>query len=431
MPQTTKNITRRDLLKTGAAFALTTPAIVPSTVFGKNAPSERITLGVIGTGGKGTGGMKNFMGATSAQIVAVCDVNRPRMQNAASIAKVPAARQYTDFRELLARDDIDAVLIASPDHWHVLQAKAAVEAGKDVYCEKPLSNTIQEGRALVDAVKKHHAVFQHGTQLRSQTSTRTVCSLVRNGYIGDVKQVSIGSPPGRATGNHPPEPVPDWFDWNLFQGPAPARPYTPWRWNRFKQIDNLASWYFISDYSKAGWVAGYGVHDIDLALWGLGITDEGPVTIDGEGVFPESGLFDTVLTYQLNFTWPDGRRITMTDTGRNRHGVKFEGDKDWLFCRTSMDASNRDILRTRLKDTDTHLYESKQHEANFIECCKSRKPTIAPIDAAHRATSLCLAGGICLNLGRKLVWNPVSERFAGDDEANALLSYTMRAPWKL
>lgn len=428
--QTPKTFTRRDILKAGLATTLAAPAIVPSSVFGQNAPSERIALGVIGTGGKGTGGMKNFMSQSPAEVVAVCDVNRQRLQAAAKAAKVPGERQFTDFRELLAREDIDAVLIASPDHWHVLQAKAAVEAGKDVYCEKPLSNTIAEGRALVTAVNKHRAIFQHGTQLRSLTATRTVCSLVRNGYLGDVRQVTIGSPPGRATGDHSAEPVPEWMNWDLFQGPAPETPYTPWRWARFKEISNLASWYFISDYSKAGWIAGYGVHDMDLALWGLGITDEGPITIEGKGVFPESGLFDTVLTYELHFTWPDGRRITITDTGRNRHGVKFQGEKDWLFCRSSMDASKRDLLRTPLKDSDVKLYESRQHEANFIECCKSRQATIAPIEAAHRATSLCLAGGICLNLDRKLTWDPKSERF-DDDEANALLSYEMRGPWKL
>ena len=400
-------------------------------MFGKDAPSERITLGVIGVGSKGTGGMRNFMGHTAVQVVAVCDVNRQHLEQAAEKAKVPADRRYRDFRGLVARQDIDAVLVATPDHWHVLCAKAAVESGKDVYCEKPMSNTIAEGRALVEAVRRNKAVFQHGAQLRSLTATHKVCSLVRNGYIGEVKKVTIGSPPGQATGDHPPESVPDWFDWDLFQGPAPERPYTPWRWARFKETHNEAAWYFISDYSKSGWVAGYGVHDIDLALWGLGIEDAGPIIIEGEGVFPSGGLFDTVLTYRLQYTFPDGRQIVMTDTGKHRHGVVFHGEKDWLFCRSSMDASNRDILRTPLKDSDIHLYESHLHERNFIECVKSRKPTITPVDAAHRATSLCLAGGICLRLGRRLQWDMVGEQFLNDDQANALVSCPMRPPWKL
>jgi hypothetical protein len=422
--------TRRHFLKTGAA-AIAAPMILPARLFGQNAPSNKISVGVIGTGSKAYGGMRNFMASPSAQITAVCDVNRKNLDAAGERAKVPAERRYRDFRELLARDDIDAVLIASPDHWHVLQAKAAIEAGKDVYCEKPLSNTIAEGRALVDVVHKSDRVFQHGTQLRSSIANHKVCTMVRNQVIGDVRHVTIGSPPGLATGEHPPEPVPDWLDWDLFQGPAPEKPYTPWRHARLKQIGRLSAWYFISDYSKAGWIAGYGVHDIDLALWGLGITGEnGPVTIEGKGVFPESGLFDTVLTYELEFTWRDGRRITMTDTGRNPHGVKFHGDKDWLFCRESMDSSNRDLLRAPIDDLPVKLYQSRQHEANFIECCQSRKETITPIDTAHRATSLCLAAAICLKLGRKLVWDPKSERF-DDPEANQHLRYDMRGPWKL
>jgi predicted dehydrogenase len=422
--------TRRSFLKTGAA-AIAAPMILPARLFGQDAPSNKITVGIIGTGSKGTGGMRNFMAHPSARVVAVCDVNANHRNHAGELAKVPAGHRHNDFRELLARDDIDAVLIATPDHWHVLQAKAAVEAGKDVYCEKPLSNTIAEGRALVDAVHKSGAVFQHGTQLRSSIANHKVCTLVRNGVIGNVRHVTIGSPPGQATGDHPPEPVPDGLDWDLFQGPAPERPHTRWRWDRFPETSNQAAWYFISDYSRAGWVAGFAVHDMDLALWGLGITEaDGPVAIEGRGVFPESGLFDTVLTYELHFAWPDGRRITVTDTGRHPHGVKLHGDKDWLFCRTSMDSSNREILRTPIEDLPVKLYQSRQHEANFIECCQSRKATITPIEAAHRATSLCLAGAICLQLGRKLVWNPKSERF-DDDEANRLISYEMRGPWKL
>ena len=191
----------------------------------------------------------------------------------------------------------------------MLQAKAAVEAGKDVYCEKPLSNTIEEGRALVTAVQQAQGDLpaRHPAPLADRHPHGLLAGPQR-GTSATSSRSPIGSPPGLATGDHAPEPVPDWLDWDLFQGPAPERPYTPWRWARFKEIGNLASWYFISDYSKAGWIAGYGVHDIDLALWGLGITDEGPVTIEGKGVFPESGLFDTVLTYELHFTWPDGRR---------------------------------------------------------------------------------------------------------------------------
>ncbi len=425
------SLTRRQVLKLGAA-AVAAPMIVSSRVFGENAPSERVNLAVIGTGGKGTGGMKNFMNLTQAQVVALCDPNRNNLQAAAKTAKLAEDRCYGDFRELLACKDVDAVLVATPDHWHVPISIAAVEAGKDVYCEKPLSNTVAEGRALVNAVHKHKRIFQHGTQLRSQIYTRRVCELVRNGYLGNVTKVVIGSPPGRATGDHPAEPVPEWLNWDLWLGPVQPMDYRPVIIGPIPG-KGQRGWYFISRFSLAGWVAGFGVHDIDLAQWGLGTEDTGPVTVEGKGVFPKSGLFDTVLTYDLEFTYADGRKIFMTDTGKNRHGVTFhhENGKDWVYCRSSFDASDRNLLRTQLKDSDIKLYESKVHEKNFIECVKSRKPTITPVDVAHRSTSICLIGGICLKLGRKLQWDPKTEKFVNDDEANKLLSYDMRKPWHL
>ena len=415
---------------TAGVAAISAPLVVPASVFGANAPSNRITIGVIGAGPKGIGGMKNFMGPAGAQVVAVCDVQTEWRNKAGDIANVPAARRYIDFRELLARDDIDAVLVASPDHWHVLHAKAAVEAGKDVYCEKPLSNTIAEGQALVAAVNEHKAVFQHGTQLRSLKQNRHVCELARNGYLGEVRKVTIGSPPGRATGDHPPQPVPSGIDYDLWLGPAPETPYTPVRVGAIPE-EGLRGWYFISDYSKSGWVAGYGVHDVDLAQWGLGTERTGPVEIDGQGNFPKQGLFNTVLDYRLQFTYDDGRQIIMTDTSQHRHGVVFHGSENWAYCRSKTDASDKRLLDIKMKETDTRLYVSDQHERNFIECVKSRERTLTPIDVAHRSTSICLLGGICLQLGRKLRWDPARERFLGDDEANALLSYEMRSPWSV
>jgi len=425
------NITRRQVLKYGAA-TMVVPTIVPSSVFGENAPSERVNLGVIGTGPKANGGMLNFMNHTQTQIVALCDVNRKNLEHTAHATKVPKERCYEDFRELLARQDVDAVLVGTPDHWHVPISIAAVEAGKDVYCEKPLSNTIAEGRALVDAVHKNKRIFQHGTQLRSSFYTRRVCELVRNGYLGKVTKVVIGSPAGHATGDHPVQPVPEWLNWDLWQGPAEPMGYRPIIVGDIPG-KGLRGWYFIKRFSTAGWVAGYGAHDLDLAQWGLGTEDTGPVTVEGKGVFPKAGLFNTVLTYDLEFTYADGRRIIMTDTGKNMHGATFhhENGKDWLFCRSHFDASDRNILRTKLKDSDTHLYESNLHEQNFIECVKSRKQTITPIDVAHRSTSISLIGGICLELGRKLQWDPENEKFVNDDEANKLLSRDMRKPWQV
>ena len=422
---------RRQFLKYSAA-SLAIPTIVPSSVFGKNAPSERVNLAVIGTGGKATGGMRNFMNHTQSQVVALCDVNCKNLENAANIAKVSKDRCYEDFRELLTLKDVDAVLVGTPDHWHVPISIAAVNAGKDVYCEKPLGNTIHEGRALVNAVNKNKRIFQHGTQLRSNIYNRKVCELVRNGYLGDVKKVVIGSPAGHATGDHPVEPVPEWLNWDLWQGPVKPMGYRPVIIGGIPGI-GLKGWYFVKRFSLAGWLAGYAVHDFDLAQWGLGTELTGPVTVEGTGVFPKEGLFNTVLTFDLQYTYADGRKIILTDTGKNRHGVTFhhENAKDWLFCRSGFDASDRAILRTKLKDSETHLYESNLHERNFIECVKSRKKTITPIEVAHRSTTMSLIGGICLSLGRKLQWDPKTEKFVNDDKANKLLSYDMRDPWKV
>lgn len=425
------NITRRQVLKYGVA-SMTVPTIVPSSVFGENAPSERVNLAVIGCGGKANGGMRTFMNHTQAQVVALCDVNRKNLESTASVAKVSKQRCYEDFRELLACKDVDAVLVGTPDHWHVPISIAAVEAGKDVYCEKPLSNTIQEGRALVNAVNKNKRIFQHGTQLRSSIYTRKVCELVRNGYIGDVRKVVIGSPPGHAIGNLPVKPVPEWLNWDMYLGPVQPMGYRSCIVGGIPGV-GLRGWYFVKRFSLAGWLAGYAVHDLDLAQWGQGTEHTGPVTVEGKGVFPKEGLFNTVLTFDLEYTYADGRKIILTDTGKNRHGVTFhhENNKDWLFCRSSWDASDHNILKTELKDSDTHLYESRIHENNFIECVKSRKQTITPIEVAHRSTSMSLIGGICLTLGRKLQWDPKTEKFINDDQANKLLSYDMRDPWKV
>jgi len=402
-------------------------------MFGKAAPSRRVRVGVIGTGGKAWGGAHNLKGPGQCDIVALADPNTPNMARYAKAFKVPANRCFSDFRKLLALKDVEAVLIATPDHWHVLCAKAAAEAGKHVYCEKPLSNTIAEGRSLVNAIDKAGVVFQHGTQLKSAIGSRRVCGLVRNGYIGKVTKVTIGSPPGHATGNHAPQSVPSSLDWDMWVGPAPMIDYRPIIVGGIPKR-GLRGWYFVDRFSLAGWVAGYGVHDIDLAQWGLGLERTGPVSIEGRGTFPTSGLFNTVLDYELAFTYADGRKIIMTDTSKNRHGVTFhaENGKDWLFCRGGMKASNREMLRAKHKPGDTELYVSNQHEKNFADCVRAGSTkTITPIEVAHRSTSVCLLGGICLKLGRKLQWDPKAEKFVNDDEANKMLSYPMRKPWSL
>jgi len=421
---------RRAFLKTASA-SLLFPAIIPSSALGRSgsvAPSERVGLGFIGVGGKGTGGMKNFLGRKEAQAVAVCDVDRNAREHARRIAGVEQDAAYRDFRELLAREDVDAVQIATPDHWHVLIALAAVQAGKDIYCEKPLSNTIEEGRTLAEAVKRKGVIFQHGTQLRSLRNVRHACELVRNGRIGDLKRIIIGSPPGEETGHHPFESAPEGLDYDMWLGPAPWKPYTPWR---VKVPGRLPCWYFISDYSLSGWIAAFGVHDIDIAHWGMDTETTGPVAMEGEGVFPKDGLFDTVLTYRIEFQYANGVTLEMTSTDQNPHGVRFVGTKGWVFTRSQIDAEPKSLLRERFRPEEVRLYESTLHEGNFLDCVKSRKETLTPVEVAHRSTSVGLLGGIAVRLKRPLRWDPAKERFVRDGAANRELAYAMRPPWHL
>jgi len=426
-----KKITSRRRFLQRAAALSAAPLIIPGSALGLNgavAPSNRTGMGFIGVGGKGTGGLANFMRCPEAQPVAICDVDKVARDNAMEMTGLPPESAYLDFRDLLARDDVDAVLIATPDHWHALMTIAAATAGKHVYCEKPLSNTIEEGRAVVDAVKRAGVVFQHGTQLRSFANIRYVCELVRNQRIGALQSITIGSPPGLTMGHQPIMDPPERLDYDRWLGPAPHKPYTT---RRVKAPKELPGWYFISDYSKAGWVAGFGVHDMDIAHWGMDTEHTGPVAVEGEGVFPEDGLFDTVTTFRLAFQYANGITITMTDTGENPHGVRFNGDAGWVFTRGGIECDPPSLAKTFVGPNDIHLYESDFHERNFLDCIRTRRETITPVEVAHRSTSAALVGGIALKLSRRVEWNPENERFVNDAEANRLLSYPMRAPWRL
>lgn len=423
-------ISRRTFLQ-AAAGALAFPTIVSPRALGLNgnvAPSNRIAMGFIGCGGRMGGVMSAFLQNADVQPVAIADVWRTNREVVRQRLKLAPEACYSDFRELVARADIDAVAIASPDHWHVLHSIHAMEAGKDVYCEKPLSNTIAEGRALVECAKRRGAVFQHGTQLHSYPAVRRACELVRNGRLGKLKEIVIGSPPGRATGVHQAMPVPEGFDYEMWLGPAPWTPFTT---ARVFHEGGLPGWYFVSDYSQSGWIAGYGVHDIDIAQWAIGIERTNPVSIDGRGVYPREGLFDTVLTYRIEFEYANGLKLIMTDTGQNPHGVKFVGENGWVFTRYDIAAEPASLLREPIGPNEIHLYHSPDHARNFLDCVKSRAETITPPEIAHRATTTALLGGISCKLGRKLRWDPAREQVIGDADANRLLSGSMREPWRI
>ena len=431
-----RGVTRREWLKRAVAVA-GAPYVVGASALGaggRTAPSDRVVMGCIGTGGRGRLNMRGLM-TYGAKVVAVCDVDARQRARAihevknyyacsAVAEKYPGCAEHADFRELLARDDIDAVMIATPDHWHVPIALAAVRAGKDIYVEKPLGMTIAEGQALRDAVRQYGAVFQHGTEQCSMRQFRHACELVRNQYIGELRTIKVACPGGRATGPQPVMPVPKGLDWDMWLGPAPWAPFTAARLH--------AKWYFISDYATSGFVAGWGIHHVDMAQWALDADHTGPVEIEGRGVFPANGLYDTPLTWSIDYTYANGVRVNFTDNGQNRQGVRFEGTDGWIHVtRGGIDAHPKSLLATTIGPNEVRLYRCGNDDRNFVECVKSRSETCSPVEAAHRSTTVCYLGYIAILLGRRLRWNPEEERFVDDPEADRYLTQAMREPWHL
>ena len=425
--KTTKKVntvTRREFLKssvvTAAAFAV--PTIVPSSVFGANAPSNRITIGSIGLGGMGTGNMKGFKGKSGSQVVAVCDIDAAHREKAREIAGLDEKSSYNDFRDLISRDDIDAVVVATPDHWHVPTSIAAVKTGKDVYCEKPLTLTIGGGRALADAVKRYGRVLQTGSQQRSDSEFHKACELVRNGRIGKLHTIKVGIP-----GNNrkcPPtweaEPIPEGFDYDMWLGPAPWEPYTEQRCHyQFR---------FILDYS-GGQMTNWGAHYLDIAQWGNDADDTGPVEIEGKGDFPESGLFTTSKKADITYTYANGVKLLLKTGGGN---TRFEGSEGWVFVtRGKIDAEPKSLLKEKIGPDEINLYNSRDHKQNFLDCIKSRKDPIASAEIGHRSSTVCHLGNIAMLLDRKVKWDPKKERFINDSAADSMIARSMRAPWRL
>lgn len=413
---------RRSFLKTAAASTVGFPWVVPSSVFGKTAPSNRITLGIIGVGGMGMVNLRGFFNQPDTQIVAVCDVDRRHLQAGLAQADLDDSCGTTDFRVLLDREDIEAVVICTPDHWHVPMALAAVRAGKDVYCEKPLTLTIGEGRRLCDAVQRYGRVFQTGSHQRSDAYFHRACQFVRNGRIGTLKKIVVEIPPNNreCPSQWSPEPVPPELDYDRWLGPAPWAPYTSQRCHY--------TFRFISDYS-GGQLTNWGSHQIDIAQWGHGSDDSGPVWIEGTGQFPKEGLFDTALSYDLVFTYADGVRL-FCRTGGGSGSVLFEGTEGRIFVsRERLSSEPEDILKYPVSKEPVQLYYSRDHRRNFLECIRSRKTTAAPAEIGHRTASICHLGNIAIQLGRPLQWDPVREEFVGDEQANRLRFRAMRQPW--
>jgi myo-inositol 2-dehydrogenase/D-chiro-inositol 1-dehydrogenase len=439
------HISRRQFLKgsatAAAGTALLGPTFVPASVFGANSPSNRITFGCIGLGRMGSADMREILGFKQAQIIAVCDVDSKRAEQAGQRVEKHYGEQstdgtykgckvYSDFRELIARDDIDAVSIVTPDHWHALPAIAAAKTGKDIFLQKPLSLTIAEGRVVSDVVRRYGRVFQIGSQQRSDARFRFACELVRNGRVGNLLTIKVGLPTDPSTEPQPMMPVPESLDYDMWLGPAPWAPYTEKRVHPQIGYDR-PGWLRIQDYC-AGMITGWGSHHNDIAQWGMGTEYTGPIEIQGQAEYPKDGLWDVHGKFSIEYTYANGVKVICTDNEKNKQGILFEGDEGWVYVRRGeIDAEPKSLLTSTIRPDEIHLYQSNNHKENFLECIKSRAETIAPVEVAHRSCSVCLLGDIAMMLGRKLKWDPEQEKFIDDEHANRLLSKPMRSPWHL
>jgi len=432
-----KGISRRQFLGAGAAagVAIAAPYIVPASALGKEpgkpAPSDRVAIAGVGCGGRGSYDLDRLV-RYGGQVVAVCDVNKNNLARAMKRYKVAASAAASDFREIVTRKDVDAVMVGTNDHWHVLIALAALKAGKDIYVEKPVGKNIREGRVLLEAVKKSDRIFTGGTESRSMASTRRICELVRNGRIGKVTKIITACPGGLTSGPPKAAPVPDFLDFDTYTGPAPKRPYDP------KRI-STRYWFHISDYCSSGFMAGWGVHVHDIAHWAMGLDHTGPVEIEGKATYPPKGdLCDCPLTWKVQYTYADGLKMEFVDGGNfadGSDGVRFEGTKGWITTHYggTAKASDPKILASKIGPNEVHLYDVGKGDDNFnfIQCVKSRKQTCSPAEAAHHSAAIGYLGEIACRLGRKLKWDPAKDVFEKDDEANKLVSCPMRPPWNL
>jgi predicted dehydrogenase len=459
------HFTRRQFLKTAGA-ALVLPTILPGSVFGvegTTAPSNRINLGVIGMGWQGPENTKNFLVETDCQVVAACDLDTNHLQDALNLVndhyQTKDCQGYHDYRELLARKDIDAVMIAVPDHWHELVATEAARQKKDVYGEKPLAKTIAEQQAIVRAVEKNKIIWQTGSWQRSQASFHKAAEIVRNGLIGTVTHVEVGLPSGHndfaGTGKEALEKIsalpdkitdlaqvtpgsPAWnllvtdppttLDYNTWIGPSTMEPYIAarshknWRWN-----------YNTGGGQLMDWVG----HHVDIAHWGLDFDNSGPSEIEGHGDFPDAkAVWNTCTKYRIELKYP--RNITMTIAGGYPdigNGVKWIGTEGWVWVdRNGFTASNPEWKKTKSLPEELRkvkLYVSKGHQRNFLDCIKSRQPTITPVETAHHSAIPGHLGLISMIVGRKINWDVATETITGDPEASKLMTRAYRAPWQI
>lgn len=450
---------RRDFLKnssTAIVGAIILPTIVPSTVFGKNAPSNKINVAQIGFGRIAKGhDLAETLLYDEARIIAVADLDSNRAAKGKQFIEDFYAKKtgsteavnvktYGDYREMLLNKNIDAVMISTPDHWHSQPAIEAALAGKDVYLQKPTSLTIAEGRMLVDVVKRKGTIFQVGTQQRAMPQFRIAAELVRNGRIGKLHTVKIGLP-GDPSGPEAPEmPVPKNLNYDMWLGSTPEVYYTEMRVHPQNSLSDRPGWLRCEQFG-AGMITGWGQHHFDSAAWGMDTEYMGPISVNAMAQFPKSGLWNVHGEFIAVAEYKNG--ITMITSGGYPNGIRYEGSEGWIFVtrgdytasasdpvaqgksNKALDASDPKILNSIIKENEIHLYKIDNQHGNWLDCIKSRKQPISPVEIGHRACSICLITHISMKLGRKLQWDPETEMFVKDDEANKLLSRSQRFPY--
>lgn len=435
------NISRRRFLRrsTIAAASMGLPPWFVTQSLDAAQPASPLSandkpgIALIGCGGMGRQNAK--LALPFGNIVAVCDVDSKRA--GAASQQFGGAKVFSEFRKVLERDDVHAIINATPDHWHTFINLAAMKAGKDVYSEKPLTLTIDEGKRVVEAARTSKCVFQTGSQQRSDANFRLACDLVRNGRIGKLKHIQVVLPVGRQGGPFATAPVPQELDWNVWQGQVAAQEYVPERCH--------GTFRYWLDYS-GGTMTDWGAHHHDIALWGAGHERSGPVSIEGKRlVEPIAGGYDAPSQYEVHYEYPDGVTQTTVSTLRNNfdgsiaqdqspdlpeHGVKFEGADGWIFVtRGRIEASRPELLTEPLTERKVELYVSNDHMGNFIESIRSRGAAICDAEIGHRSASVCHLGVMALRLGRKLRWNPETEQFTDDKEATTYLAREQRKPF--
>jgi len=458
-PRSLRAPTRREFCRTAALTAATVavgPLIVPSRLFGAGAPSNRIRVGHIGAGRIAQShDMPGVASSGLADIVAVCDVDTHRAASgqrtverlfAAAGRPAPALQLSGDYRELLARADIDAVVVSTPDHWHAQIALEAVYAGKDVYLQKPMTYTHAEGVLLRDAVAETGRVFQLGSQQRSwgpDEQFRKACECVRSGRVGRLQRVEIGLPTDPTAPDDPKQPVPANLDYERWLGSTELADYTEQRVHPQNSVTDRPGWLRHEAY-VLGMITGWGAHHFDTAHWGMDAELSGPLRLEGRGEFPTNKIWNVHGAYHIELTYPRDVRVTVSD--KFDTGVKFIGDEGWIFVTrenttpaTASDPAARASTLKPLDASDPRLLDpagltvrfphSTSHHLNWLECVKSRQTTLSPAPIAHRANTACIVSWIAMKLGRPLQWDGATERFVNDAAANALLTRPERAPY--